>query len=527
MDDDSEVVVGDSGSDDSDLCARAPPPPPPAPPPEFEAALKRLPELIPGCDAELRGAELTLRVPRDPLPLALQAACGFRAHRVAVEVRAELSAFSWTARPERVRARHPLLGANFAGRALAEDAVRRFFAPGYAGAGLSRAAACVFGARADSAAVSSLTANGFRRDRAAAALRRCGNDTGAAAAVLSGCAAAGGWCAVRYSDCPPAYLVLEVVAALLDLSDHCCVCRRRLEFAGIRPAVCANRLCEVAFNEIGAGASVLQEIRRDALAADWVLTIYGCALRDGRYVFPAPPAGVAGASERVLRTLPAMARIAEACASDADIARMFGADTLDALRWVLLTNKAQIISLPDELRVRGVECGFQFMTLIAAPDMETEFLRRKEEYGSQYLWHGSAVSRWYSIVQNGLKNMSRVRGGIVHGNAYGEGIYLSSNSTISLQYTDYNENPYVNSVLGKRLKMIACCEVAKMPKGVLNRFNNGIMTLIDEKACVVRFVFVMPDKEMFQLSSLKFSNRSLPDLEKVLGYLEKKAKQSQ
>jgi len=46
----------------------------------------------------------------------------------------------------------------------------------------------------------------------------------------------------------------------------------------------------------------------------------------------------------------------------------------------------------------------------------------KKKFGSWFLFHGSGLNNWYSIIWNGLRNLSNT-GMMTAGAVYGEGIY--------------------------------------------------------------------------------------------------------
>ena len=50
-----------------------------------------------------------------------------------------------------------------------------------------------------------------------------------------------------------------------------------------------------------------------------------------------------------------------------------------------------------------------------------------------FLFHGSSLSNWFSILRNGLKNMSGTKL-MINGAAYGSGIYLSHDVNVSFGY---------------------------------------------------------------------------------------------
>ena len=231
--------------------------------------------------------------------------------------------------------------------------------------------------------------------------------------------------------------------------------RKKLHFSVIKPSICDEKLCEVSFNEIGVGASIVQEIRRDPRAANLLLSLFACSTHDERYIKPKPPDEMIGGMYQVFETLPDMITIAQTCKSDADIFKNFGEEALDFLRFVILFNKSQLIHLPPQLKLKEVPFKTQFMSLIASPEKESLFRFKKRKLGkkkddgkkkkkqqqnqnqvagrSVLRWHGSSGERWHSIFRNELKNMSNVD--CVNGAWYDPGIYLATDASTSLCYT--------------------------------------------------------------------------------------------
>jgi hypothetical protein len=65
------------------------------------------------------------------------------------------------------------------------------------------------------------------------------------------------------------------------------------------------------------------------------------------------------------------------------------------------------------------------MLLSQDPQKEKHFTAEKKKHGSIFCWHGSAMENWYSILRNGLRNLSNTSL-MTAGAAYGQGIYASS-----------------------------------------------------------------------------------------------------
>ncbi|KAH0793025.1 UBA/TS-N domain containing protein [Histomonas meleagridis] len=521
-DDDEEVVIEDDDDENFTLpSSQIDPPLSKSGDPNFFNHILCFINYLPNFNATLSDNILSFKVPKDVLPLSLQMVCGFHFSPTLLDIELTFKTLDWDTPLEKMKVLHPIFKTNYVGRPLVEDAIRNFFSPNYISSDISRASIYLFQARGvvDHKKLNQLIAENFDPKSAEIALVLCRNNINSARKfLLTGNLSTNATsCPVQFEDSPLIFLVIEIVNAFLDLNDHCCICRKKLPFSGIKPSICDSKLCAVGFNEIGVGTSVIQEIRRDPLAADWILTIYSGALAEPKYLNPSPPTALLDFSKGLLRTLPSMEDLILSCLTDSDISKTYGKNALEFLRWLLLTNKSQIISLPKALQIKEIPCEFQFMTLISSPSAELDFLQRKNQYGSIYQWHGSAGSRWYSIMQNGLKNMSRIPGEVVHGAAHGEGIYLASDSMLSFSYTLPVKNLYKNSKLGKNITMIGLCEIAKMPNGVLNSHGNEIKTLTDEKACIVRFVFATT--KHFHVKATRLKAKSIPNLEMVLEYM--------
>ncbi|KAH0787410.1 UBA/TS-N domain containing protein [Histomonas meleagridis] len=440
------------------------------------------------------GSNIYIAIPSSVLPPSIQMIGGFHFSKILLEINVIISGYNWHSGIEKLDVSHPLYKRNYIGRPLVEAAIRNFFSPSYKPKPTYSSISYVFSEISNS--------NNFNN--------RCKPITTQL---------------IDLNNCHLLYLIYEIVEAFLDLNNHCCICRKRLPNSGIKPSICESRLCSVAFQEIGVGTSVAQEIRRDPLAADFLFTIFGTSLKSG-YCNPSPPLNLFNVGKNLLSQLPSMRQIASSCLTDADITRQFGKDTLDFLRWLLLSNKSHIITLPSSLQVKqqnhNIPTNFQFMTLISDQFAEDIFQKKKKKnHGrSLYMWHGSGADRWHSIVRNGLKNMSKVPGGVIHGTAYGEGIYFAKNSSMSFDYSSKMSNKYIASELPKNLTMIALCEV--VPNASLSD-HGSLYTLKDESACIVRFVMVTESSFSFDPTQNSFT---VPTLYDVLNFQEQQAKQN-
>lgn len=495
--DDDEVIIGDDGDDDIE-------------PSQDSQVVKKEIE-----NAELRNTfiqqvslcsqyfpylniitddkKVDFQIPSSVLPLSTQIVCGFTVDPKLLNVSITLNDdFDWSGPIESSYSSHPIYNQSYYGRPLVLDTIRNFFSKYYEPKSDYRACPYAFHplGEADKNLHQILISEGFDSGLAERALILNKNDieksrnfllTGELPLNII-------YVPISFDESPLVFLVLEIIECFLDLSDHCCICRKKLPFSGIRPHICDKKLCNVSFNEIGVGTSVLQEIKRDPLAADFIVSLFTGSFVNEKYMDPKPPSYIKECMRTVVKQLPSMQNIVDQCKNDTDISKKFGTEALEFLRWVLMSNRSQVISLTGNQKIPEIPTNYQFMTLIASPETEYEFLIRKDKYGSTFLWHGSGGERWHSILRNGLRNMSDVPGEAIHGKAFGSGIYFAKESNVSCSYSVMAPvvNSYKKSVIGQRFNVLALCEVAPVKNKLKD--HGTCYTLSDEKACIVRFM---------------------------------------
>jgi hypothetical protein len=172
--------------------------------------------------------------------------------------------------------------------------------------------------------------------------------------------------------------------------------------------------------------------------------------------------------------------------NDVLLQSMIGEDAFRLLRWVLLSNMAHLITIPEPMRLTEFPCAVQFMTLLANPYADARFNELESKHGSVFLWHGSSGARWHPILRNGLKNASGT-GLMANGDSLGSGIYMARDSATSWDYSHPWVNHYRGSALGPSIHAISLCEVARVP--TLHNYG-WAHVLEDEEAVIVRFLFV-------------------------------------
>ena len=521
--DDDEVIIdddGDIGNDDDEDYVK-----------NLDLIYDQIQSTINFCEAFLANcapssskSSVFFSIPKDVLPLSLQMVCGFYISPIVLKCKFDLNTMSsdpWKATPNGKDVKHPTYGQNYIGKPLVEAAIINFFSSKYHPKQTYKAAIYLFkkSGIANKQLKEKLIKESFNPDAAENALVLCDNNYEEARDyLLTGKLKRTAYFDLpTFNECPLIYLIMEIVECFLDLNDHCCICRKQLEFPGIRPQICDNQLCEFGFQEIGVGTSVAQEIKRDPLAADLIVSIFSASFSNTKYMNPKPPNDILKNAKQLFQSLPSMSNIAHTCNHDSEISQKYGIHVLEFLRWVLLTNRSQILSLPDELKIKQIPANFQFMTLISTPEAEHTFQQYKASKGSMFMWHGSGGDRWYSIIHNGLYNMS-AKHDVAHGTAYGPGIYLANSSSMSFNYSTPIPNLYLNSCIKNNMKLIALCEIAKVD----SLKNHGYLrTLLDEKACIVRFIFASSD---FAFDAVSTPLNNIPSLDHFLQYQANKVK---
>ena len=303
---------------------------------------------------------------------------------------------------------------------------------------------------------------------------------------------------IPFEENPLVYLVFEIVDCIFELQDHCFICRAPIPPV-IKPSTCSDRSCVNAAS-IQPCLDVVHEIRRDKMVADLLVSFFVTAIGTNRLI-PAPPPLSrreieslsfekttwkqsednklrSGGSADDLNHDPKKLEMLVGKFSSIDetlskfgsskaLKEELGVEGFNLLLWILQSNRAQFFCLRDDLQIKELHNNdgsmpLQFLTLVSSPEQEVIFQALKAKYGSFYMWHGSPLVNWHSIIRNGLFDTSKRRM-VDHASACGAGIYLAKDSGYSLGYARQGENKWSKTSLGKNLSVIALCEVIKLP----------------------------------------------------------------
>ena len=312
---------------------------------------------------------------------------------------------------------------------------------------------------------------------------------------------------------------------LATLNDFCGICDLKHVFGSmLRPTVCTRALCAhqlSAFGEMLVGATSLAT---HAEVLDLLVATTSLAAKSPRaedVLAPRPQLDASGTPgaiadvRAVLLKFPTFERINTA-ALDSTESGMKAIDTLlekcdkrasQLLRWIIASNPAHLVSIPEPNRLQRLGTRHQFVMLSAPPEKQKRFDQLKQQHGSRFAWHGSRPENWHSILRMGLRNASGTKLQL-NGAAYGNGIYLSTSVSYSENYSNMarprqppaaakaaaalssaaadSQNAFL---VGRELRLIALCEVAQDP---LITKNSNIWVAPNEDAVVTRFLFAFP-----------------------------------
>lgn len=492
---------------------------------------------------------VSIFIPRSFIPVSLQILCDFCVNEDILKIQFDQKNSQSSIE---IRVTHPTLGEDFPGSIYIQDIVNKFIKKDLEIKKYYKSAPLVLFFNTEfepnSESINTLVKKGFDQLQSEKALANCNNDYAKSIQLLQtgkfdSCDQLDVTSIIRYDENPIMYLVMEILDSLYDLEDHCCICRDPI-LRVLKPSPCEKSICRAQYSTMKLGISLISEIKRDIQLSDFLFTIFVSAIGTHFLIPPPPPLtsealSVQRISEReqvhqafdpsnkdlplnhdpeylksVIKKIPSFQKLIS-FSNDEHLKSEIGNEAFRLLQFVLLTNRAQMVSLSSlklDLPMFQSEKCHQFMRIEASQERESIFQQMKKVHGSFYLWHGSDVDKWHSILRNGLINTSRIKGMVLNGDACGPGIYLASDSSTSNGFSHLDSNKWPFSMMEKNFKVIALCEVIKLPLNTYQKIdvkvknaatgqletktlegflrdNGGCYTLTLEEACIVRFVF--------------------------------------
>uniref|UniRef100_A0A914URC9 PARP catalytic domain-containing protein n=1 Tax=Plectus sambesii TaxID=2011161 RepID=A0A914URC9_9BILA len=288
------------------------------------------------------------------------------------------------------------------------------------------------------------------------------------------------------------FLLKKVICRLPTLNDHCVLCDEEQQYKGmLMPTVCLNSLCVFRYQTLGVMADVaalsewtalpdLTELshmtalsaqpevidllfeflraaclsRRAWLILDPYPTIHDPDSTVTKPVLAFDRENGTKGIERLKNVLVDVKCRRRLALGDYEYVSSYPTLLRSTVQWMLSSNRALLVKL-NELRLSNIfrNCR-QFLMLTDSPAKEAAFRKaRTLAGGSTFLFHGSKLDNWHSILRKGLLVASGTKYQ-VHGAAYGPGIYLSDQLPLSFGYA----SQMTMCSYGAAVTDIVCCD---------------------------------------------------------------------
>mmetsp|Transcript_5967 Transcript_5967/g.22649 ORF Transcript_5967/g.22649 Transcript_5967/m.22649 type:complete len:654 (-) Transcript_5967:46-2007(-) len=286
-------------------------------------------------------------------------------------------------------------------------------------------------------------------------------------------------------------LLNHVEHVIKNCSKFCSVCGEKMEFEGVKPTVCENKLCIFSSENFALGVDVESQILNEPELSDLHISFAAtaCNMQGNYNPFKPFPEGVVwrGLDTRtgqriektfihngskdmtllrsVLNSIPSVDLLGKWIREGKLKENLDKINHLcyPLLRWIFSSNRTFMKCLKEEEKLDTLHTSFQYAMLNSTPEKELKFQALKKKHGSRWMWHGSPASALFSIMRQGLKNMSGTNGQL-NGAAHGSGVYGGQNSSISTSYMRFLMGWKHSERFGGHLGCLMLCEIIDLYK---------------------------------------------------------------
>jgi hypothetical protein len=146
-------------------------------------------------------------------------------------------------------------------------------------------------------------------------------------------------------------------------------------------------------------------------------------------------------------------------------------DEVCMIQWILCRLKLTISQISQYMP------GITRIDIENTKEKEQDFRSRLIDVNAPTLFHGSMDTHWYSIIRDGLKNMSKTSLSL-NGASFGNGIYFSDDMRTALSYCKHS-----------KIRLIAACQ----PCTNIKKWERGKNTYVvpDDKLIIVRYLLMI------------------------------------
>ena len=316
-----------------------------------------------------------------------------------------------------------------------------------------------------------------------------------------------------------------------NCTNYCFICYKRQLVDSVRLRPCSAEMCEFRFEEIS-GVSVYAEITNNtnlvsidlSFAAESVtsqrsLTVFepfpsfllkknqlrgksGFLSKNQTYSTEMDQNKDIQLLRQLISSIPDLLALKTSCNDEVSCREFIsslspdGHLTYKLIRYIIATNRLNLIELDSKSRIEKLGPDIeQYIVTSHPPETEKQFAEKKKEFGSFFAFHGSAIENWYSILRNGIRNLSNTHL-MTAGAAYGPGVYSAENISTSFGYCRFTNTDCIwhHSQLSKPPK--ACMAIIEVINKQKNKKGNGIYVIQDDKDLIIRYILLFPGSAM-------------------------------
>jgi poly [ADP-ribose] polymerase 6/8 len=190
-----------------------------------------------------------------------------------------------------------------------------------------------------------------------------------------------------------------------------------------------------------------------------------------------------------LNLLPSVEEMKKHCENESQLRAFLdgkGDQVYLLLWWILSCKRIALMKLPTQKQIKELPTTHQYLMQMDTPAKDKQFAEWRKKYGSYFAWHGSGLENWSSIMRKGLMNASNTKL-MTTGAAYGPGIYMAPNLSVSLGYARMGASYWPKSQFrdASQLQCLALCEVVKHPN--VPTVPNPYFVIRQEECVATRF----------------------------------------
>lgn len=310
--------------------------------------------------------------------------------------------------------------------------------------------------------------------------------------------------------CKMADIIKFIIDTIPNICKICTICGNALNYPSTSINACVSQNCVDMFNMYVTDNCVKQTFEQDKQVFDFLITtgfVVATAQRKGVIFNPFPNMFGYMNFAKVESIIPAqilnndvefLYKKLNDSPTDLSLYSKIGQDLYGFIKFLIRTNNTILKS--SSLSDVSIDCTINtkqkhrnnknnniviakessnctILEVIHNPEIEMKF----KTDNPSYLFHGSNISNWYSILRNGLKNASGTALQ-VNGAAYGSGIYLTSNYGMSFGYSHMVHNNSMSNI-----KVVGVAQVLNMEK---YSKGNTIYVVPNEDEVLLKFLVI-------------------------------------